>query len=239
MPSMCLTSNTGAFLLARLHPKQPPGLADSALPRAPARWPESLLHSAPSRYGWKGLHAGGGLQQRPPAPPPAPGPGKHVWLAALVERRGVGEGVETGERGRTQPAPLEAAPRDSCTEATLGWPLGSSPPAQVQPTLGHAVKEGLKWAEGPWRVPSGHFTAAVPQGLLRIHHWGVPAPEGLGPVPLQCPGGSWLGSHCPPLEEPGHPESGRMTRNGRCRPHNASLRLGTCCSNCRTGRIKT
>ena len=167
-----------------------------------------------------------GLQQRLRA---SPGLGSVCGLGALVERGGEGEGVETGERGRTQPAPLEAAPRDSCIEATLGWPLGSSPPAQVQSALGHSVKEGLKWAEGPWRVPSGHFTAAVSQGHLRIHHWGVPAPEGLVPVLLRCPGGSWLGSHCLPLEEPGRPESRRMTRNGQCRPHNAPL--GTCCSN--------
>lgn len=87
-------------------------------------------------------------------------------------------------------------------------------------------------------MPSGHFTATMPWGCLLIHHWEVPCPRSAGPRPLRCPCGSWLGSHGPLLEEPGHPESGRTTRNGRCRPHKASLGLGPCCSNCRLGGLR-
>lgn len=138
MPSRCLTSNTGAFLLTRLHPKQPPGLVDSAPPHAPpARWPESLLHSAPSRDGWKVLHGGDG----PPAEAPGnPGLGSTCGLGALVERGGEGEGVETGERGRTQPSPLRSAPLPGISAPRPPWAGPWAPLLQPRSSLPWAMR---------------------------------------------------------------------------------------------------
>lgn len=77
-----------------------------------------------------------------------PGSGKHVWAGGPGGAGWGGGGCGNRREGKDPAlsAPLLSAPRDFCTEATLGWPLGSSPPAQVQSALGHAVKEGLKWA---------------------------------------------------------------------------------------------
>ena len=157
--------------------------------------------------------------------------GKHVWAGGPGE---AGRGVETRREGKAPARSAQGGAPGFLHRGRLGWLRGSSPPAKVQSALGHVVKEGLKWAEGPWRVPSGHFTAAVPWGCLQIHLWGVPCPRRAGPRPVMS---RWeLAGQ--PLSS-GRPESGQMTRNCRCRPHIVSLGLGTCCSNCRTGRIKT
>ena len=114
----------------------------------------------------------------------------------------------------------------------------------AQPCPGACSDGGTEVCRSPSGGTIGSLPSSCALGLPSDPSLvGLTAPGGLVPIPLRCPRGIWLGSRRPSLEEPvtpaGHPGSGRMGRNGQCRPHSASLSLGACCWNHRTGRMNT
>ena len=144
--------------------------------------------------------------------------------------------------------------RDSPGAVPWGCPLGLSPGAPLlhprsglrpaQPCPGTCSDGGTEVCRSPLGGAIGSLHSSCALGLLSdLSLVSLTAPEGLVPSRLRCPRGIWLGSQRPSLGEPvtpaGHPGSGRMARNGQCRPHGASLSLGACCWNHRTGRMKT
>lgn len=114
----------------------------------------------------------------------------------------------------------------------------------AQPCPGTCSDGGTEVCRCPLGGAIGSLHSSCALGLpTDLSLVSLTAPEGLVPSRLRCPGGIWLGSHHPSLGKPvtpaGHPGSGRMARSGQCRPHGASLSLGACCWNHRTGWMKT
>ena len=125
----------GAFLPTRLHPKQPPGLVDSARlkPRLPGG-PNLCFTLRHLEMAGRCCREEPGLQPRLCEAPCFWGRGSMCGLGALVGRGGA---WKQGERGRPQPAPLKEAPRDSCTEAA--WAGSGAPLLQPRSSLPWAM----------------------------------------------------------------------------------------------------
>lgn len=108
------------FLPTRPHPKQPQGLVDSAhlMPRLPGG-PNLCFALRHLEMAGRCCREETGLQPRLCA---SLGLGSMCGLGALVVGGGGGGAWKQGERRRTQPAPLEEASQNSCTEAAWAGP---------------------------------------------------------------------------------------------------------------------